>query len=57
MGIFGGLLILGSIMHHLIGVANIVAYGIWGIYFIILILCLKPGDNKDNKFGKNIYKN
>ena len=57
MGIFGGLLILGSIAHHLIGVVDVVGYGIWSIYIIILILCLKPGDKKDNKFGKNIYKN
>ena len=55
MGTFGGLLILGSITHRTIGLADIIGIGIWIIYGIILILCLKPGDKKDNRFGKNIY--
>ena len=55
MGTLGGLLILGSITHRTIGLENIIAYGIWSIYGIILILCLKPGEKKDNRFGKNIY--
>ena len=56
MGTFGGLLIVGSIVYRTIGLADIIAYGIWAIYGIIIILCLKPGDKKDNRFGKNIYK-
>ena len=55
MGTFGGLLILGSIIHRTIGLADIIGIGIWIIYGIILILCLKPGDKNDNRFGKNIY--
>ena len=56
MGTFGGLLILGQIIYRTIGLADIIGIGIWIIYGIILILCLKPGDKKDNRFGKNIYK-
>ena len=56
MGTFGGLLILGQIIYRTIGLADIIGIGIWIIYGIILVLCLKPGDKKDNRFGKNIYK-
>ena len=56
MGTFGGLLILGQIIYRTIGLADIIGIGIWIIYGIILILCIKPGDKKDNRFGKNIYK-
>ena len=56
MGTFGGLLILSQIIYRTIGLADIIGIGIWIIYGIILILCLKPGDKKDNRFGKNIYK-
>ena len=56
MGTFGGLLIFGQIIYRTIGLPEIIGYGIWLIYGIILILCLKPGDKKDNKYGKNIYK-
>ena len=55
MGTFGGLLIFGSITRRTIGLADIIGIGIWIIYGIILILCLKPGDKNDNRFGKNIY--
>ena len=55
MGTFGGLLILGQIIYRTIGLADIIGIGIWIIYGIILILCLKPGDKNDNRFGKNIY--
>ena len=57
MGTFGGLLVLGSITHRIFSLPDELAYGIWAVYGIILILCLKPGDKKDNRFGKNIYKN
>ena len=56
MGTFGGLLILGQIIYRTIGLADIIGIGIWIIYGIILILCIKQGDKKDNRFGKNIYK-
>ena len=55
MGTFGGLLIFGSITRRTIGLADIIGIGIWIIYGNILILCLKPGDKNDNRFGKNIY--
>ena len=50
MGAVVGFLILAKVFSD-----HIVWIGIL-IYFIILILCLKKGDKKDNMYGKNIYK-
>ena len=50
MGAVVGFLILAKVFSD-----QIVWIGIL-IYFIILILCLKKGDKKDNMYGKNIYK-
>ena len=54
----GLLLISGSVFSRLSGsdAAEGLAWVVLIFYLIILLLCLKPGDNKNNKFGKNIYK-
>ena len=56
MGAFGGLFLLISISSRTIGISDVIVAGLWTLYGVILILCLKPGDKKDNKYGRNIYK-
>jgi uncharacterized membrane protein YhaH (DUF805 family) len=58
MGGLGALFITAGILSRLITVeiGEFIAWGIYVLYGIIFILCIKPGDQKDNKYGKNIYK-
>jgi len=56
MGAVGGFLILGRILSFLGDFAGYVSgIGIL-VFLIVLVLCLKVGDKKDNIYGKNIYK-
>ena len=62
MGAIAALFGFGIIAQNVFGLSPQSGFGdvfriiFWTIYGIILILCLKPGDKKDNRFGKNIYK-
>tara|TARA_A100001234_G_scaffold47476_1_gene39579 strand:- start:801 stop:1298 length:498 start_codon:yes stop_codon:yes gene_type:complete len=62
MGSIAALFAFGIIAQKVFGLSLQSGFGdvfriiFWTIYGIILILCLKPGDKKDNKYGKNIYK-
>ena len=48
-----GFIVIGKIPFFILPL-----FGLLGgiINLIILIICIKDGDKKDNKFGKNIYK-
>jgi len=48
-----GFIVIGKIPFFILPL-----FGLLGgiINLIILVICIKDGDKKDNKFGKNIYK-
>ena len=48
-----GFIVIGKIPFFILPLLGLLG-GI--INLIILIICIKDGDKKDNKFGKNIYK-
>ena len=56
MSAVGGFLILGRVLSFLGEFAVYIFYIGLLIFLIILVLCLKEGDKKDNMYGKNIYK-
>jgi len=56
MGAVGGFLILGRVLSFLGKAAGYISFIGLIIFLIILVLCLKEGEKKDNIFGKNIYK-
>ena len=56
MSAVGGFLILGRVLSFLGDFSVYISWVGILIYLIILVLCFKEGDKKDNIYGKNIYK-
>ncbi len=54
----GILFITAGILSRLVAVevGGLIAWGIYILFAVILILCLKPGDKKNNKLGKKNLK-